>query len=314
MLDARARQIDSDLVPRYRGPCREPRSATPRRADEEPPYVATSSACCRQRSPRASRRSSSARTTTTSASAATCHARPSGRADPQRRRRQRLRHVGDHRDGPRRGGTPAGLPARWCSWPSPARSADCSARRTTPSAAHSPGRHHGDAQPRHGRPLAAARSSQRPERGAVDRRGRQGRVARLQRPRHRARGPGAGRSDDSSFLDRRVPAINFFTGFHGDYHRPGDDWERIDLQGTAQSRHAHARARSQDRRTAGSSPPVFALSRQPHMVLAGHPRRCGADPRQRGLRRREFAAVSVRRSRSSSWPATATCSRPGCCR
>jgi aminopeptidase YwaD len=46
-------------------------------------------------------------------------------------------------------------------------------------------------------------------------------------------GPGAGRSDDSSFIDKRVPAINFFTGFHPDYHRPTDDWERIDKQGTA---------------------------------------------------------------------------------
>jgi Zn-dependent M28 family amino/carboxypeptidase len=46
-------------------------------------------------------------------------------------------------------------------------------------------------------------------------------------------GPGAGRSDDSSFLDRKVPAINFFTGFHPDYHRPTDDWEKIDKEGTA---------------------------------------------------------------------------------
>jgi Zn-dependent M28 family amino/carboxypeptidase len=47
-------------------------------------------------------------------------------------------------------------------------------------------------------------------------------------------GPGAGRSDDSSFLDRQVPAINFFTGFHADYHRPTDDWERVDLPGASQ--------------------------------------------------------------------------------
>jgi hypothetical protein len=46
-------------------------------------------------------------------------------------------------------------------------------------------------------------------------------------------GPGAGRSDDSSFIARRVPAINFFTGFHGDYHRPGDDWDKVDEEGTA---------------------------------------------------------------------------------
>jgi hypothetical protein len=47
----------------------------------------------------------------------------------------------------------------------------------------------------------------------------------------RRQGPGAGRSDDSSFIDRRIPAINFFTGFHRDYHLPGDDWEKIDAEG-----------------------------------------------------------------------------------
>ncbi|MBI4885761.1 MAG: M20/M25/M40 family metallo-hydrolase [Acidobacteria bacterium] len=46
-------------------------------------------------------------------------------------------------------------------------------------------------------------------------------------------GPGAGRSDDSSFLDRHVPALHFFTGFHDDYHAPSDDWPRIDAAGTA---------------------------------------------------------------------------------
>jgi Zn-dependent M28 family amino/carboxypeptidase len=44
-------------------------------------------------------------------------------------------------------------------------------------------------------------------------------------------GPGAGRSDDFNFAVRRVPAINFFTGFHADYHRPTDDWDRIDSVG-----------------------------------------------------------------------------------
>jgi len=47
-------------------------------------------------------------------------------------------------------------------------------------------------------------------------------------------GPGAGRSDDYNFLNRRIPAINFFTGFHDDYHRPGDDWEKVDAAGTRQ--------------------------------------------------------------------------------
>jgi hypothetical protein len=49
----------------------------------------------------------------------------------------------------------------------------------------------------------------------------------------RRQGPGAGRSDDSSFIARSIPAINFFTGFHSDYHRPGDDWEKVDTDGTA---------------------------------------------------------------------------------
>ena len=46
-------------------------------------------------------------------------------------------------------------------------------------------------------------------------------------------GPGAGRSDDSSFIAAHVPAVNFFTGFHTDYHRPTDDWQKIDGPGTA---------------------------------------------------------------------------------
>jgi len=47
-------------------------------------------------------------------------------------------------------------------------------------------------------------------------------------------GPGAGRSDDASFLNHHVPAVSFFTGFHPDYHRPTDDWQKIDAAGTKQ--------------------------------------------------------------------------------
>jgi hypothetical protein len=47
----------------------------------------------------------------------------------------------------------------------------------------------------------------------------------------RKQGPGPGRSDDASFLARRVPAFHFFTGFHADYHRPSDDWEKFDAAG-----------------------------------------------------------------------------------
>jgi hypothetical protein len=46
-------------------------------------------------------------------------------------------------------------------------------------------------------------------------------------------GPGAGASDDATFLLRKIPAINFFSGFHADYHRPTDTWEKIDAAGGA---------------------------------------------------------------------------------
>lgn len=48
----------------------------------------------------------------------------------------------------------------------------------------------------------------------------------------RRQGPGAGRSDDASFIAKGIPAINFFTGFHDDYHRPSDDWQKVDAVGT----------------------------------------------------------------------------------
>jgi hypothetical protein len=41
-------------------------------------------------------------------------------------------------------------------------------------------------------------------------------------------------SDGASFAGHGVPAIAFFTGFHADYHRPSDDWPRIDAQGGAE--------------------------------------------------------------------------------
>jgi S1-C subfamily serine protease len=38
-------------------------------------------------------------------------------------------------------------------------------------------------------------------------------------------------SDDATFTARQVPTLAFFSGFHRDYHRPSDDWDRIDAQG-----------------------------------------------------------------------------------
>jgi hypothetical protein len=44
-------------------------------------------------------------------------------------------------------------------------------------------------------------------------------------------GAGYGPSDHTSFYGRDIPVLHFFTNVHGDYHRPSDDWERIDADG-----------------------------------------------------------------------------------
>jgi hypothetical protein len=48
------------------------------------------------------------------------------------------------------------------------------------------------------------------------------------------RGSAVASSDDASFRARQVPALAFFSGFHGDYHRPSDDWDKIDVRGAAE--------------------------------------------------------------------------------
>ena len=44
---------------------------------------------------------------------------------------------------------------------------------------------------------------------------------------------GAGASDDATFNLKKIPAVNFFSGFHADYHRPTDTWEKVDAAGGA---------------------------------------------------------------------------------
>ncbi len=44
---------------------------------------------------------------------------------------------------------------------------------------------------------------------------------------------GFGPSDHSSFYKNNVPVMHFFTGTHGDYHSPSDDWDKIDYVGLA---------------------------------------------------------------------------------
>lgn len=45
---------------------------------------------------------------------------------------------------------------------------------------------------------------------------------------------GTGPSDHTSFYLKDVPVLHFFTGSHSDYHKPSDDWEKINLAGEAE--------------------------------------------------------------------------------
>lgn len=47
----------------------------------------------------------------------------------------------------------------------------------------------------------------------------------------RGGGDGFGASDQTSFYARGLPVLHFFTNVHADYHRPSDDWEKIDASG-----------------------------------------------------------------------------------
>jgi len=44
---------------------------------------------------------------------------------------------------------------------------------------------------------------------------------------------GFGPSDHSSFYSRDIPVLFFFTGVHGDYHKPSDDYDKIEAAATA---------------------------------------------------------------------------------
>ncbi|HEU0054779.1 MAG TPA: M20/M25/M40 family metallo-hydrolase [Longimicrobium sp.] len=49
----------------------------------------------------------------------------------------------------------------------------------------------------------------------------------------RGSGDGFGASDQTSFYARGLPVLHFFTNVHEDYHRPSDDWQKIDAPGLA---------------------------------------------------------------------------------
>lgn len=44
---------------------------------------------------------------------------------------------------------------------------------------------------------------------------------------------GVGPSDHTSFYLKNIPVLHFFTGSHSDYHKPTDDWDKINYKGQA---------------------------------------------------------------------------------
>ena len=45
---------------------------------------------------------------------------------------------------------------------------------------------------------------------------------------------GVGPSDHTSFYLKNIPVLHFFTGSHSDYHKPSDDWDKINYLGEAE--------------------------------------------------------------------------------
>ena len=50
-------------------------------------------------------------------------------------------------------------------------------------------------------------------------------------PKYKFNPGGRAPSDNTSFYEKGMPVLFFFTGLHKDYHRPSDDWQRVDRTG-----------------------------------------------------------------------------------
>jgi membrane-associated protease RseP (regulator of RpoE activity) len=48
---------------------------------------------------------------------------------------------------------------------------------------------------------------------------------------YKASPDGYGPSDHTSFYMKDIPVLHFFTNVHSDYHKPSDDWDKIDAAG-----------------------------------------------------------------------------------
>ncbi len=85
-------------------------------------------------------------------------------------------------------------------------------------------------------------------------------------------GAGVGGSDHMSFSQAKIPTFFFFTGLHGDYHRPTDTADRINYAGMAQVA-AFGRAVSLDLANANALPAWDADTAKVPMQGEGSPMR-----------------------------------------
>lgn len=69
---------------------------------------------------------------------------------------------------------------------------------------------------------------------------------------------GVGPSDHQSFFLKGIPVFHFFSGFHPDYHRPSDDFDKINLDGI--SRISEMTVQLADRISANPQRPTFLRS------------------------------------------------------
>lgn len=83
---------------------------------------------------------------------------------------------------------------------------------------------------------------------------------------------GVGPSDHTSFYMRDIPVLHFFTNTHADYHRPSDDWERVDAPGVERV----ARLVAGISRTVAAAPGALTLQRGAGRPAAAPTRGSGA--------------------------------------
>lgn len=71
---------------------------------------------------------------------------------------------------------------------------------------------------------------------------------------------GLGPSDHQSFYQRDIPVFHFFTGLHGEYHRPSDDVHLIDFEGIGKI--ALLTTRLTEKLATNKQPPTYAKTQE----------------------------------------------------